>query len=40
MEIMGKEKPVVFNILCHSFKLNAKTLRSDPYPNPLILIKP
>jgi len=31
---------VVFNILCHSFKLNAKALRSDPCPNPLILIKP
>ena len=31
---------VVFNILCHSFKLNAKALRSDLCPNPLTLIKP
>ena len=34
------EAVVVFNILCHSFKLNAKALRSDLCPNPLTLIKP
>ena len=38
--LINLRQKVVFNILCHSFKLNAKALRSDLCPNPLILIKP